>query len=309
MRRLASGTAAALLLWSVSVVGPRATAAAPLEPATPSAPTITSTASDDLPNALIFATHNLNPGGLSAIYHYSAVGVDFHSGILGLGPAGVSGNWGLYNESGASFDASDAFNLMITPAGDRAFIHTSVLSNTIGSNTLIDNVWLNGRIDRIPFIIHNYSPNSVNSGVVLSHSLGVYYDFLYQQWGIFNEDSASMPTNASFNVMVGLPGVQVGQPGVAVFTHTATVSNVGGSTTIIDHPLTNSNRNALILVTQSLNPDGGLGVFNPHNVGVFYFAAGDKWGIYNEDGAAMPVGASFSVLVEVLHNYLPLSLR
>jgi hypothetical protein len=37
------------------------------------------------------------------------------------------------------------------------------------------------------------------------------------------------------------------------------------------------------------------GVYNPHPVGVFY--TGGKWTIFNEDLAAMPVGAKFNVLV------------
>src|SRR5205085_9087851 len=103
---------------------------------------ITNAASDDLPLALIFATNNDNPAASAGVNHDHGVGVDFHTPVTQLGPAGISGHWGLYNEDGATFAAGVAFNVMITPAGDRAFLHTSDITNTTNNETLIDHPWL-----------------------------------------------------------------------------------------------------------------------------------------------------------------------
>ena len=35
-----------------------------------------------------------------------------------------------------------------------------------------------------------------------AHAVGVYYDSGRAQWSVFNEDIATMPTNAAFNVLV-----------------------------------------------------------------------------------------------------------
>jgi hypothetical protein len=63
-----------------------------------------------------------------------------------------------------------------------------------------------------------------------------------------------------------------------------------------DNPFTNGNPSARVLVTQNWNPNGVAGHFNPHNIGVWY--DGKRWRIFNQDGAAMPFGASFNVRIE-----------
>ena len=65
--------------------------------------------------------------------------------------------------------------------------------------------------------------------------------------------------------------------------------------TTIDNPLTNGNPNALLLVTPNWNPGGVGGIYNNHAIGVWY--TGSKWSIFNQDLAAIPVGAAFNVYV------------
>ena len=65
--------------------------------------------------------------------------------------------------------------------------------------------------------------------------------------------------------------------------------------TIIDYPLTNGKPNAIILVTQNVNPGGVYGAPDNHPLGVFY--DGSQWRVFNQDSAAMPVGAAFNVFV------------
>jgi hypothetical protein len=80
------------------------------------------------------------------------------------------------------------------------------------------------------------------------------------------------------------------------FVHIATAANIYASyTTIIDHPLTNGNPNAIILVTPNDNPGNVGGTNDPHPIGVIY--SNGKWAIFNQDIAAMPVGAAFNVII------------
>jgi hypothetical protein len=79
------------------------------------------------------------------------------------------------------------------------------------------------------------------------------------------------------------------------FVHVATAANSAGDYTIIDHPLTNGNPNAIILVTPNWNPGGVGSIYDNHPIGVYY--ASGKWRIFNQDIAAMPVGAAFNVII------------
>ena len=79
----------------------------------------------------------------------------------------------------------------------------------------------------------------------------------------------------------------------AQFVHYA---NTLGSISEIHHPLTDGNPDAIVRGTQNYNPPGGVsGVYNDHQIGVAY--TGADWSIFNQDGAAMPDGASFNVTV------------
>ncbi|MEO8135007.1 MAG: hypothetical protein ABI831_13620 [Betaproteobacteria bacterium] len=89
-----------------------------------------------------------------------------------------------------------------------------------------------------------------------------------------------------------------------VFIHRATAGNIACATpasscTTIDHPLTNGDPNAILIVTPNWNPGGLGGTYNNHPIGVYYedFAAVKKWRIFNQDLVAMPVNAAFNVLV------------
>jgi hypothetical protein len=83
----------------------------------------------------------------------------------------------------------------------------------------------------------------------------------------------------------------------AVFIHHATPENTSGNSTYLDSPLTEGNPNALLVVTQNWNPGGSHGKYNDHPIGVWYDRDRSKWAIFNQDRAAMPVGADFNVAV------------
>ena len=112
-----------------------------------------------------------------------------------------------------------------------------------------------------------------------------------------------MPVNSSFNVSVPTAGA-----GVGVFVHKATAPNITSNWTTLDHPLTNGNPNAIVVITPNWNPGGVGGTYDNHNIGVWYDDR--KWAIFNQDLTAMPVDAAFNVYV--FGNYklhLPLIIR
>jgi hypothetical protein len=81
---------------------------------------------------------------------------------------------------------------------------------------------------------------------------------------------------------------------IAVAMHT----NVSGDSLYInDAAVANNNPSAFILVTPNLSPNGGSGVRNNHPVGVRYDTSKGRWAIFNEDRAAMPLGAAFNVSI------------
>jgi hypothetical protein len=82
-----------------------------------------------------------------------------------------------------------------------------------------------------------------------------------------------------------------------VFIHHATPENTSANSTYLDAPPTDGNPNAVLMVTHNWNPGGGSGKYNDHPIGVWYYPDRGKWAIFNQDRAAMPVGADFNVAV------------
>ncbi|WP_367873877.1 hypothetical protein [Luteolibacter sp. Populi] len=80
--------------------------------------------------------------------------------------------------------------------------------------------------------------------------------------------------------------------GPKAYRFTASVGNTSGASLTIDHPAFNGKANVKPVLTQFWD-----GVYNAHPVGFRYDTEAAKWVIENEDGAAMPAGANFNVLV------------
>lgn len=88
------------------------------------------------------------------------------------------------------------------------------------------------------------------------------------------------------------------------FVHSATAANRHGGglsgnpyITTLDNLRTNNNPNAVLQVTQNFNPLDAAGIYNAHAIGVVYNTAAARWEIFNQDGAGIPLGASFNVRV------------
>jgi hypothetical protein len=249
--------------------------------------------SNNDPNAIVFITPNWNPGGVGGTYNNHNIGVYYEGSPIN--------KWSIFNQDIATMPNDAAFNVLIPHPDASVFVHKATAANTSGHITTIDYPLTNNKPNAILLVTPNWNPGNVG-GTYNNHPIGVYYTG--GKWTIFNQDFAAMPPNAAFNVIVPRPG-----PGEAVFVHQASAANTASHVTYIDHPLTNGNPTALVLVTPNWNPGGVGGTYNNHPIGVYYSSSTKKWAIFNQDLANVTVGASFNVYVKVNRVYLPLVLR
>ncbi len=168
------------------------------------------------------------------------------------------------------------------------FVHLATATNTTDFTSYLDHPLTTGNPNAIVLVTQNYNPGGVGA-TYNDHEIGVMYDITSGRWAIYNQDLADIPVGAAFDVLV----VSIGAP---AFVHTATAANIHNNHTHIDHPLTNGNPAAVVLVTQNLNPGGAGGTVNDHSIGVHYDGVESKWAVFNQDGVAMPEGAGFNVL-------------
>ena len=232
--------------------------------------------SNDNPNALLFVTQNWNPGGAGGIFNDHPIGVWYSDGLS---------RWTVANLDSADIPVGASFNIAIPAVDASTFVHSATAGNIALNWTTIDSPVTNGDPDAIVHVTQNWNPSRFG-GLYNDHSIGVWYDGA--RWAIFNQDLAAMQEGAFFNVSI--PAADA-----ATFVHTATAGNISGNSTVFHHPLTDGNPDATVRVTQNWNPGGSGGVYNDHEIGVWF--TGNDWSIFNQDDAPMPEGASFNVTV------------
>jgi hypothetical protein len=111
--------------------------------------------------------------------------------------------------------------------------------------------------------------------------------------------SVNCPSGTAIRIQSG--GLKVDGAGIGsdtpVFIHQVTAGNIAGNTpycTFINNPYCNGQSGAVLLVTFNWSSSsGGYG----HPYGVYYEPVGGHWHICSQDGAPIPVGTSFNVLV------------
>jgi hypothetical protein len=82
-----------------------------------------------------------------------------------------------------------------------------------------------------------------------------------------------------------------------VFIHVAGETNTRGNHSIIDHPMTNGDPNAILIVTRRISSNADLGDGSVESVAVGYNAQAAKWMIVQPSGRSIAVSAAFNVLV------------
>lgn len=159
--------------------------------------------------------------------------------------------------------------------------------------TPINNDATNGEGNALLFVTPNYSAGGVCGCVAQTVPIGVIYNlFGGSLWAIANlDESTNIAAGSTYNVLV------VQKASKKVFVQTATTGNTLGGATYINSPLTNDNPNAMILITQNIDPDGANEFVSDHPVGAYYNPTLKQWGVLNEDGSSMGIGAHFNIMI------------
>jgi len=172
-----------------------------------------------------------------------------------------------------------------------AFTHVTTAVNTSSGMTTLDHPLLNGRADAVVQFTHVYSPAGTTTAAFNGNRPIAFYNYSTGRWVIQNQHGAQMPLGTGFFVRVGHGAV-----------HRTTVANTSWHITRIDHPLANSNPNALVTVSPTPYAGAFSGSVDDHPIGVYYDAGAQRWTIFNQDVAAMPSDSSFTVDVETQLN-------
>ncbi len=222
-------------------------------------------------------THNYNPGGGSGKYVIQKQSF-WKSGAT----------WKIYNDNFDAFKNNSNYNILLPGTDMESFVHTSDKGNTTSNRTYIDHPSINGDPNAIILVSSVY-------GVYNTNTFGVFYSGTQNKWAIYNQagTNTAMGANKEFHVAI----VKKNQTNYSSFVHTADTSNTVNNNTKLDHPYLNNNPNAIVHITQRYSTMVGNGVYNNHNVGVYY--DGSKWAIFNEKDQVfdpMPNGAHFNVV-------------
>lgn len=237
-------------------------------------------ATNGQPNAILFVTPNDTPGGVCGC-------------TLDPAPIGViynlfGGNrWAIYNEDESNMPVGAQFNVLVVQhASANVFVQVSTASNTTGDATSINSVQTNGK----PTALLQVTQVASSSVQVNNHPIGVSY--ANNQAVIFNEDTASMPIGAHFNVMVGSSKSNGGK------TYLQQTGFGSGSDSVVSNGRTNGNPNAVIFDTPNFDTAYIGGVFDTVPSGVAYVPGPtDRWAVAQQDGSAMGNGPAFNLLI------------
>jgi hypothetical protein len=224
---------------------------------------------------------------VSGVTHDHSIGVRY-----------VNGQWAIFNEDQAPMPAGVRFAIKLAHPGIDAYGHfalsqTATAANTQDDYTMIDDPHTNGISNVRLFVTQDLNPGGSGGGIYNNHPIGVFY--VQGKWAIFNEDMAPMPIGAAFNVMVDAGGT------TTTLVHQATSANTSAYATLVSDVSAGSfDAQTPMFLTQlwitGKSGIGGpaLGVYNPNHTGVFFTSQG-QWSIFNEDQAAMPLGAAFNI--------------
>jgi hypothetical protein len=145
--------------------------------------TLFATGLNGISDRIVIATHNAGSGTLSNLSAPIAVGYSAPS-------------WRVTRLDGLDMPNISGFNVYFQEPSINAFRHVASAGNNTGNYTLLDNLVLNGNACARVHI------TPLSSGILNNHVTGVFYSTGFQKWAIFNQDFATMPSDAEFNVLV-----------------------------------------------------------------------------------------------------------
>ena len=143
------------------------------------------------PDALVFATFNLNESSGRGKYFDKPIGVLYKDG-----------QWAIYNRNLADMPEGAAFNVQIVTSdtpGTNAFVYT--VESPVDNWTIIKNPNDSPIIDANALIFAMPRGTLENNGVIYDQNIGVWLNGSI--WVIFNQDNTiPMPEGAEFNILI-----------------------------------------------------------------------------------------------------------
>jgi hypothetical protein len=225
---------------------------------------------------IYFFTSNWNPPGKTPTYNNHATGVYY---------TGSTKGWSIFNQDTSAIPVGASFNVVGLKAASNIYVHTATSGTLAGDWTNLSNGYTNNNPNALVWVTPNW-----NTGVYENHNIGVWYTG--SNWAIFNQDGTAIPTNACFDVIIA-----DGPFWPEAYVATANSGNIAGDTMFLDNPLLNGVTGKELMVTPNWSPPGGPNVYDNHPIGVWYDTSNKRYGVFNQDGAAMPNGASFNIWV------------
>ena len=222
-------------------------------------------------NAHFVVTPNWNPPGRLGYY------IPHYTGLETTG-SGAALRWRIVNEDGVGFPTNTAFNLFLPDAGS-GLSHLTTAGNTSAGQTFFTSPELDASAS---LIVHARHHRNGDGATVANLNLATFVGHFDDAWRLAVPSPATMSTGTGFMLTM-----QERAPNA--FLHSATGNSISSNWTTIDHPRLNSVHCAQLSVTATFLPN------NPHPIGVWYNVSTQRHAIFNQDMAAMPVGANFHV--------------
>jgi hypothetical protein len=210
-------------------------------------------------------------------HHYG----DYNTSSQGLWYDGAQ--YTIFNQNLSNIPTADSYAVLLPQTGGTLFQHTVTTANSSGNTTELDNAALNGNPNAVFFFSKTF-----DGSVYDTAHLGIWYNS--GKWYLYNEDY-NKPIKTDLTINIFVPNANA-----TVSTHTVTVANTSSYLTTIDHPMLNAKPNAMPFFSHNYTSGTGA-VYNNAATSMWYDKSTDKWTIYNDNFSALPVGASYSILI------------
>jgi hypothetical protein len=236
------------------------------------------------PGLVLFVTANYNPNGVGGVYDNHPLGVYYIGGSVN--------KWAIYHDDKTPYTLNASYNVWARETSQPGtFIWRASAANSAGDYTIIDNPATNGNPNLVILVTHNWNPGGV-TGVYENHRLGVYYiGGTVNKWAIYHQDTTPYTLNANYNVYATVAD------GTTRFVAHACSAPCSYDYITFNSSASNAKPGAFVFVTANWNPGGTGGVYDDHNLGVFYSSGYLRWAVYHQDTAAYIANSSFNVVI------------
>ena len=232
------------------------------------------------PGLVLFVTANYNPNGAGGVYDNHPLGVFYISGS--------TNKWAIYHDDKTPYILNASYNVWARETSQPGtFIWRASAANSAGDYTIIDNPATNGNPNAVVLVTHNWNPGGV-AGVYENHRLGVYYVGTINKWAIYHQDTTPYTLNANYNVYATVAD------GATRFVARACSAPCTYDYITFNSSASNAKPGAIVFVTANWNPGGTGGVYDDHNLGVFYSSGYLRWAVYSPG----PVGLHRQLLLQ-----------